>query len=101
MKTYVEMYQNEQRALELEMRDENDLPYTPSIVYFKVVDSKGNIVQEEETCLILQNSAIALITPLTTANVGDYEVIWRILRNVTGQTTYTYFHKTQVVVEEL
>ena len=100
MKTYLTIYQNEQRAAELEIRDQDDAAYTPSLVYAKVVNNIGSIVMAEVPALIIGNKAVILITSTVSANIGEYEIIWRILQTA-GETTYTFYHKTQLSIEEL
>jgi methionine-rich copper-binding protein CopC len=100
MKTYLTIYQGEQRAVELAIRDHNDAQYEPTNVYAKVVDESGNIVQAEADALLVSNVATLLITSTTSANQGDYEIVWRITKTQ-GDVTYTYYHKTQLVIEEL
>lgn len=100
MKTYLTIYQNEQRAAELEIRDQDDAEYTPTTVYAKIVNSAGTVVVAEAAALIIGNTATMLITSTISATIGDYEIIWRITKT-SGDTTYTYYHKTQLVIEEL
>jgi len=100
MKTYLTIYQNEQRAAELEIRDQNDAEYTPSLVYATVVNAAGTVVMAETAALIIGNKAVMLITSTISATIGEYEIIWKILQTA-GETTYTFYHKTQLVIEEL
>lgn len=100
MKTYLTIYQGEQRAVELAIRDHDDAEYEPTNVYAKVVDESGNIVQEEASALLVSNTASILITSATSATEGDYEIVWRIVKT-SGEVTYTYYHKTHLVIEEL
>jgi len=100
MKTYLTIYQNEQRAAELEIRDQNDAEYTPSLVYATIVNSAGTIILAETPAVIIGYRAAILIPSTITSNIGDYEIIWRVLKT-SGDTTYTYYHKTQLTIEEL
>jgi hypothetical protein len=100
MKTYLTIYQNEQRAAELEIRDQNDAQYVPSSVYATIVDDSAAIVLQETPALIINNTASILIPSSISSTIGEYEIIWRILK-VSGDNTYTYYHKTQLVIEEL
>lgn len=100
MKTYLTIYQGEQRAVELEIRDQDDTEYTPTKVYAKVVDDTGATVMDETECVVTTNTATILIQSTDTDTIGDYEIIWRITKTV-NETTYTYYHKTQLVIEEL
>lgn len=100
MKTYLTIYQNEQRAAELEIRDQNDIEYTPTLVYAKIINSIGTTVLSETQAVVTGNKATILITSTISATIGDYEIVWRITKT-SGETTYTYYHKTQLVIEEL
>jgi methionine-rich copper-binding protein CopC len=100
MKTYLTIYQNEERAAELEIRDQEDAPYLPTTVYAKIVDSSGTIVMAEQAALLTSNTASILITDEVSATIGDYEIVWRIVKTV-DTTTYTFYHKTQLAIEEL
>lgn len=100
MKTYLTVYQGEQRAAELEIRDQNDDVYVPTVVYAKIVNSGGVIVMAETAALLINNTASILITSDLSATIGDYEIVWKIVKSA-GQTTYTFYHKTQLIIEEL
>lgn len=100
MKTYLTIYQNEQRAAELEIRDQNDAEYIPSFVYATVVNSVGATVLAETAALIIGNKASILIPSTVTSIIGEYEIIWKVLKTA-GEITYTFYHKTQLVIEEL
>ncbi len=100
MKTYLTVYQGEQRAAELEIRDQNDDIYTPSTVFAKIVDTSGTTVMPEVAALLINNTASILITSELSATIGDYEIVWRIVKTA-GETSYTFYHKTQLTIEEL
>jgi hypothetical protein len=100
MKTYLTIYQGEQRVIELEIRDQDDVEYTPTKAYATVVNDAGVIVMDETECVITTNKATILIESTDTDIPGDYEIIWRITKTI-NETTYTYYHKTQLVIEEL
>jgi hypothetical protein len=100
MKTYTTMYQNEIRAIELLIRNQKDEPFYPDTVLAKVVDMDGNIIISETGTLIIDNTASFLINEDVTSNIGNYEVIWRITKNVSGNE-HVYYHKTNLNVEEL
>jgi ABC-type phosphate/phosphonate transport system substrate-binding protein len=99
MKTYITMYQNEQRAVELYIRDQAEAAYAPSTAYASVNDAEGNEVVGESAAMVSGSSIYYLVTPTVTQAPGEYDIIWRILKS--GTDTYTFYHKTRVVVEEL
>jgi hypothetical protein len=98
--TYVEMYQNEVRAVQVSIRDQDDDIFEPTAAYAKVVDSNGNIVSSETSAMVSSNTMTTLIDTDVTASDGDYEIIWKILKT-SGSQTYTYYHKTHITVKEL
>lgn len=101
MKTYLTIYQNEQRAIDLLIRDQDDAEYTPTNVYAKIVDSNGNTVMAETEATVSSNVATILIQADYTDTVGVYEIVWRITKTVDGPVTYTYYHKTSLTIEEI
>jgi hypothetical protein len=101
-KTYITMYENEIRAVQLAIRDQDDAAYDPSSAYASVIDAEGSVVVEETAAMVEANVVYTLIGTAVTANAGDYQIIWRIVKTVTApSTTYTYYHKTDLTVEEI
>jgi hypothetical protein len=100
MKSYITLYQNEVRAVEITIRDENDLVWEPSTAYFSIIDSNGTIVMAEATAMVDDNKVYAIFPANVSAVCGRYDIIWKLVK-VEGSNTYTYYHKTNVVVEEL
>ncbi len=98
--TYLTFYENEVRAVEISIRDKDDAVWTPSAAYAQVVDESGDVVVAETTAMVSTNTILYLVNTTTTATPGKYFIIWRILQTV-GSSTYTFYHKTTLVVEEL
>ena len=90
------MYQNEIRALEITIRDEDGNGFTPDTAYFSVYDEDGDAVgnvPENQVAQVTNNTVIALIGTATTAQLGTYYIVWRIIKN-----NYTYYHTTLLEV---
>jgi hypothetical protein len=100
LKTYEIFYQNEVRAVTISIRDQDDNIWVPTSASSWVVDSVGNLVVGESTATVLSNSVTCIIGTTVTTTAGLYEIIWKISR-VSGDTTYIYYHKTSLSVEEL
>lgn len=100
MKSYITLYQNEIRAIEVTIRDQNDLVWEPSNATFKIIDSENNVVLEEATAMVESNKVYAIFPLTISSTCGEYDIIWKFLK-VEGSNTYTYYHKTSVIVEEL
>jgi len=98
--TYITLYQNEVRAIEIEIRDQYDELWYPSSAYVKFLDEDGNTVINEIPAYVSENTINTIVSSSITATPGKYYLIWRILKE-SGSNTYTYYHKTCLVVEEL
>jgi len=98
--TYVDMYENEVRAIEISIRDQDDVEFEPSSAYATIVDSNGDTVVAETAAMVAGNQVYTVVNVITTETPGDYEIIWKILK-VAGAQTYVYYHKTHLVVNEL
>lgn len=98
--TYITFYQNEVRAVEISVRDQDDAVWTPSSAFMSVVDEAENIIVAETATMVSTNTILGLINTTVTATPGKYYIIWKILKTA-GNSTYTFYHKTTLVVEEL
>lgn len=94
--TYQSFYQNEVRALQLEIDDNDGTDFVPSGAYVQVQDSDGDTVVAEQAALVSLNTVSTLIGTSVTSVVGEYRVIWRILHS-----QHTYYHITELQVESL
>jgi hypothetical protein len=99
-RTYATLYENEERAVEITIRDQDDVDFEPSGVFAEVRDTEGGVVLPEATCMVVANKAYAFISDTVTGIPGKYEVVWRIMKTV-GEVDYKYFHKTELLIEEL
>ena len=100
MKSYVTLYQNEVRAVEITIRDEKDLIWEPSTAYFSIINSDGTTVLAEATAMVEDNKVFAIFPSSVSAICGSYDIIWKIVKTIAANS-YVYYHKTNVVVEEL
>ena len=98
--TYLKMYQNESRAIVIALQDQNGEDFEPSSATRTVLDSDGEVVAEEQAAMVDGNDVSTIIDTTVTGTPGDYTVRWKLLKTV-GESTYTYYHKTQIRVEAL
>jgi len=98
--TYMTLYENEVRAVEISIRDQDDAVWYPSSAYVKIVDDDGNTVVNEVPVMVFENTILTKVDTNITSVPGKYHLIWKILKT-SGSTTYTFYHKTTLTVEEL
>jgi len=90
------MYQNEVRALELTVRDQDGNELVLLSAEVEVTDEDGDTVVEESAAQVISNKVSTIINTTTTAQVGLYRVIWTLHYSV-----YTYKHATELEVRYL
>ena len=100
MKSYITLYQNEVRAISITIRDEKDLAWSPSTAKFYIINSNGDTVLSEATAMVEDNIVYAIFPSSVSTVCGSYDIVWKI-EKVVAPNTYIYYHKTNVVVEEL
>lgn len=93
--TYSTLYENEKRNIQLKIRNNDETKFLPDSATFTVFNSSTTTV-ETSACSIDENVITATITPLTTVNTGNYEVIWKINKN-----SQIFYHKTILTILEL
>lgn len=96
MQTTQTLYQNEIRAIQLRLTDQDELPFLPDSAYTTIYDSDGNVARDEQVIYINSNSVYDVVGTVVTGTVGDYEIIWKIVKD-----NYTYYHKTKLTVLSL
>lgn len=94
--TYIKFYENEYRVLQILIRDMDENDFNPDTATCSVEDDLGNIVMEETTCMVADNTARVVIPTTITDTHGRYKVIWTIRKD-----GYVYKHKTILNIEEL
>lgn len=99
MQTYTTMYHNEERALSIKIRDNDECAFNldgGSEVWTTIEDMDENIVVTRQPAVITPtdgNIAVTVIGSLVTANTGNYYLIWEIVKD-----GYTYFHRTKLEI---
>lgn len=93
MKTYQTLYQNENRAIEITINDDDGQDFEPTSVKTYVLDSNGNTIIEEQDAMVSSNQAYTIIGTTVTATVGTYKLIWKIEKD-----SYIYYHRTDIEV---
>jgi len=96
METYQAFYQNEIRALQITINDQDGDSFAPSAAYVQVQDSTGTEVVAEQPAQVTANTVTTLIGTAVTATVGKYKIIWRI-----SHSLHTYYHVSELEVMEL
>ena len=97
MKTFISFNQNEIRAVELIVRDQNDDAFVPTDAYASVLDSDDVVIVEEAAAMLDSNAVSTLIDTTVTANIGTYYIKWKLIRTV-DTTNYTHYHRTRLDV---
>ena len=97
-RTLQSFLQNEIRALEITVRDQDGNAFTPTGAYVEVQDANGEVVVAEQVAQVTSNTVNTIIGIATTAQVGTYYIIWRLVDS-TGP--YTYYHVTELEVAKL
>ena len=95
MRTYQTMYQNEVRALEITINQQDGQEFTPSGAFVTITDAEDNIVLAEQTAQVEDNFVRTVIGTLVTQTIGEYKVLWKIVKE-----PYTYYHVTDLDVVE-
>ena len=94
--TIQQLYQGEERVVQLTLYNRDNTSFAPSGAYFQVVDSDGDVIVTETDATISENIISCVIDTTTTATVGTYFIIWRIM-----QTGSTFYHKTRLQIVTL
>ena len=94
--TYQAFYQNEVRALQIEIDDNDGTDFAPSAAYVSVKDEDGTEVVAEQAALVSSNTVSTLIGTTVTGTIGTYKVIWRILHS-----QHTYYHVTELEIQPI
>jgi len=95
-KSYQTMYQNEQRALELTVRDQDGNELTLQSATVEVLDIDSETVVAETAAQVVGNKVSTIISTTVTAQVGLYHVVWTL-----NYSVYVYKHVTELEVRYL
>lgn len=96
MQTYQALYQNEIRAVELTINDQNGVDFSPSGAYAAIENEAGDTVVAEQSAMVSGNQVYTVVGTITTATIGKYRILWRILKD-----GYTYRHATDLEILSL
>lgn len=97
-RTLQSFLQNEIRALEITVRDQDGNAFTPTGAFTEVQDVNGETVVAEQAASVVNNTVNTIIGIATTAQIGTYYIIWRLIDSA---GPYTYFHVTELEVAKL
>ena len=101
MQTYTALYHNEERALSIKIRDNDECAFVPSEVWVTITSIDGNGNNRDRQVASIKNDdegnpiniAMTIIGSTITANIGDYYIKWEIIKD-----SYTYFHRTKLEI---
>jgi len=89
------LYEGEKRAVEITIRDHDDLAYSPSAASVEIKNSEETIIDSQD-CMIVENRVYCYITTNITQTPGRYFIHWTIRKDM-----YIFKHKTDVLILEL
>lgn len=95
MHTLQTMYENEIRAVEITILDQDNVAFEPDTAYVTIYDYDDDIVVAETAATIVLNAVSIVINTVTTVSTGNYKLKWRIVKD-----SYTYYHLTNLIVLE-
>ena len=96
MNTYQSFYQNEDRALEISIDDQDGNDFSPSGAWVEVKNKADEIIISEQPAMVAGGSVRTLIGPTVTGTTGEYKVIWRL-----AYGGHTYYHVTILTIQPL
>ena len=94
--TYQSFYQNEKRALQITINDQDGAQFQSEAASASVVDINGTTVVDWQAASVVSNTVNTIIGPAVTRNTGSYKVYWRLTKD-----GYVYYHVTELEVMEL
>lgn len=96
MITYQALYQNEIRAVELTINDQDGIDFAPSAAYAAIENEAGDVIVAEQAAMVTGNQIYTVVGTTTTATIGKYRILWRILKD-----GYSYRHATDLEILSL
>jgi hypothetical protein len=96
MKTYLSFYKNEIRAVQIYIRDQDDVDFIPDGTSTYTVVAPSGTVIPEVVAMVSGSSLTGLIDLNVTYLPGTYDIIWKIMKG-----SYIYYHKTDLQVLDL
>ena len=104
--TYQSFYQNEERALQLEIDDNAGTDFVPSAANYQIEDKTGTVIIPWEPAMVVGNTVSINITNVITATPAVYKVIWEIISWQAPAPPWpgkplSYFHVTELTIQQL
>ena len=96
MRTYQGLYKDEIRAVEVKINDQDGQAFLSDAASASIYDNDGDVVVAQQAAYSVSNSVYTIVGTATTANIGKYKIVWKIRKDA-----YTYYHSTDLVVQEL
>lgn len=94
--TYITVYENETRSIEILVRDQYDEAFNPDTATVLVEDIVGDVVVAEANAMVYNNTVSTIISTDVTSILGEYHIIWKIVKG-----TDIFYHKSIINVKEL
>jgi len=95
METHQTLYQNENRAISLTVLDQDKAAFDDiQNATYSVKTDSGTSVIPDQSAFISDNVVYCIIGTTTTASVGDYQIVWKLI----DSNGYIYYHKTSIEV---
>jgi len=95
MHTLQTMYEDEVRAVEITILDQDNAVFEPDTAYVTIYDKDDNVVISETAATVSSNAVSIIINTTTTVSTGNYKLKWRIVKD-----SYTYYHLTNLIILE-
>jgi len=96
MRTTFNINQNEIRACELTLNDDDGVAFTPSAAFVTINDENDVEVVARQEAYVSSNKIYTVIGTTTSGTIGKYKALWEI-----HKSGYTYYHTTIVNVMDL
>jgi hypothetical protein len=96
MRTYQSLYKDEIRAVEITVNDQDGQPFISDAASASVYDNSGEVVVAIQAAYTVTNRVYTVIGTTVTGTVGKYKIVWKLIKDA-----YTYYHSTDIVIEEL
>ena len=94
METSQAFYQNESRAIQLTLLDQNNTAFTPASATYYTTDGDGTSVKAEMEATVSSNTVTASAGTPITGTPGEYYMVWKIV----DPSGYIYYHRTRIQV---
>ena len=93
---YISLFVGEVRAIELTVRDQDDVDFIPDGVSVTIKDFDAVDIITDQVAVINTNRISTLITTEVSSVAGIYFIIWKITKEEA-----IYYHKTIINIREI